>query len=395
MQIQHEKSDILFLANIAPSKRGSFEDYMCLLAEECRDRDLTIRFVLREEISVQMQKLFANHGVWCEFCEGSDITRAAWLWGLLNRIKPKLVHMSFISYCSPAVALCRLWGVHKILLMDQTSRATEDWGYRGPINLAKAVRRHVMARLVDRFLAVSRYVGLEIAREGGVPQSKIQLLYNGVCTTRFRPRTTLGQDDCHCSILRDMALPGPVVLFAGQLAEFKGLRVFVEAAKGVLGDFENAQFLVAGAGELEREMVRWVIDQGLESHVRFLGIREDLEDVMAVADIFVCPSTWQEAFGFVIAEAMASGLPVVATRVGGIPELVVHEGTGLLVSPGNVVELKDAILHLLRDSDLCRSLGVAGRSRAEGCFSLERMVRETADVYESQIVVKSQQLMVE
>ena len=108
---------------------------------------------------------------------------------------------------------------------------------------------------------------------------------------------------------------------------------------------------------------------------RFLGLRTDLNSVLRDADIFVHPAVWQEAFGLVIAEAMATGCPVVASQIGAVPELVVDGVTGLLVPPGDSDAIAGALERLAMDPELRNRLGEAARKRAERMFDLESCVR--------------------
>ena len=114
--------------------------------------------------------------------------------------------------------------------------------------------------------------------------------------------------------------------------------------------------------------------------VVFAGWHEDVPDVLAASDLLVLPSL-SEGLPFVVPEAMAAGLPVVATRVGGIPEAVIEGKTGLLVEPASAHGLQDAIVKMLQDPERMRSMGKAGQARAWAEFDVERMVDETCEVY--------------
>ena len=114
--------------------------------------------------------------------------------------------------------------------------------------------------------------------------------------------------------------------------------------------------------------------------VRFLGWREDVQELLAACDVFLMPSLW-EGFGLVLLEAMAQGLPVLASRVSAIPEVVVDGETGILAPARDVPAFRDGLLSLLRDPGLARHMGEQGRSRLEACFGEERMVQETLALY--------------
>jgi len=122
---------------------------------------------------------------------------------------------------------------------------------------------------------------------------------------------------------------------------------------------------------------------GLKDNVFFTGMRIDTEVFLSVADVFVLTSVWEEAFAFSLLEAMASGSPVVATRIGAIPESVEDGVTGILIPPHDAKATATAILRLLNDSTLRSKLGLMGRKRVERHFSLDHWVNQTIKLYEN------------
>lgn len=172
----------------------------------------------------------------------------------------------------------------------------------------------------------------------------------------------------------------PLVVCVGRVEPTKGQRELLEsfaaleqrAALAIVGDGDPAYLAV-----LEREARRL----GVGERVLFTGVREDVPSILAGADLLVLPS-WSEGFPIAPLEAMAAGLPVVATAVGGTPELVVDGGTGLLVPPRDPRRLAQAIDLLIADPDRSRSLGAAGRRRLVEEFSAQRMVEQVLVVYD-------------
>ena len=119
----------------------------------------------------------------------------------------------------------------------------------------------------------------------------------------------------------------------------------------------------------------------MDDRVQFAGVRNDVERFLQRSDIFVCPSLWEEAFGLANIEAIASGLPVIASGVGGIPEVIEDGETGLLVQPGDAQSLAEQMESLGDQPERVRKLGEAGRRRVLERFSMDRMVEETFQVY--------------
>jgi glycosyltransferase involved in cell wall biosynthesis len=233
-------------------------------------------------------------------------------------------------------------------------------------------------RLSDVVIAVSQHTGEHLVEVEGAPREKVAVIVNGIDFDRVRPseggrervRQELGIGDGHLMLIVARLHPekGYDQLFAA-LPELKA-RV-------------SAPFLlaVAGTGAMEgafREKARAL---GCESVVRFLGFRRDVADLMVAADLVVLPSL-AEAFGLALAEAVYLGVPVVATRTGGIPEIVRDGVDGVLVPPGDVAALAAALAGLLNDPARRRGLSGQGRERVVREFSFEDMVRAYERVYE-------------
>jgi glycosyltransferase involved in cell wall biosynthesis len=175
------------------------------------------------------------------------------------------------------------------------------------------------------------------------------------------------------------------VIAVGNLRPEKGHVILVEAAADVLREFPDARFELAGGGsELGRLRAR-AEALGVSHAVSFVGHRDDVPARLSDADVFVLPSR-SEAFPNAVLEAMGAGLPVIASRVGGVPELIEHERTGLLVPPGNPKALAEAICRVLVDPALGAELGRAARGAVLACFSFDRMVTAFDSIYRSELV---------
>jgi glycosyltransferase involved in cell wall biosynthesis len=138
--------------------------------------------------------------------------------------------------------------------------------------------------------------------------------------------------------------------------------------------------LIIGEGRLEAELKDYAKAAGIEQNVRFLGYRRDIPDLLGLMDMVVMPSL-RESFGIVALEAMAMKVPVVASRIGGLEEVVEHEKTGLLVPPGDAAALAEAIRGLADNPEKRRNMGKAGRQRVEQSFGLDSTVQRVEDLY--------------
>ena len=228
----------------------------------------------------------------------------------------------------------------------------------------------------DQVVSVSEVLRHQLAETIGFPEPRIRVLPNGVDLERFHLR------DDRAGIRRRFGLPadGFLIGTVGRLVPVKAYPVLLEAFDKLHRLAPHAHLAIAGDGPLEPELRGWVAEHHLEGRVHFLGFRTDVEDLLGVLDIFALTSD-SEGMSNTVLEAMASSVPVVATRVGGTPEIVRDGETGILVPARDSAALASAVLDLQANSDRRRSMGEAGRARVVSEFSLERMVQRYEQLY--------------
>lgn len=241
-------------------------------------------------------------------------------------------------------------------------------------------RDGLLAVLSTRIIAISEAVAAKF--QWAWARSKITVVWNGVELDRYDP-TCSGN-----TIRREYGIPrdAPLVGIVGQLIPCKGHRFFIEAADMVRRQFVEARFMVVGRDmdphrSYEAELKELSGALNLHDRLIFTGYREDIPQIMAAMDVFVLSSI-MEPFGRVVLEAMAMAKPVVATRAGGVPEIVINGETGLLVPPENPQAMAQAIVQLLRDRGQAARMGRAGRERVERYFGMEAHVAKIAEIYE-------------
>ena len=229
-------------------------------------------------------------------------------------------------------------------------------------------------RQVAAFLCASDCIR-QILIGQGIPRERVVTVHEGIDLAHVdaAPPT---------SVREAFWLPtnAPIVGCVGALVEHKGHRHLIHAAVDIVRAVPEARVVILGEGELRDELTRMIHELGLERHVLLPGFRPDVLSLLKTFDVFVMPSI-TEGLGTSILDAMACGKAVVASAVGGIPEVVAAEETGLLVPARNPTALAAAVVRLLGDRPLADRFGAAGRTRVEQRFTAERMVQETLDVY--------------
>jgi glycosyltransferase involved in cell wall biosynthesis len=243
---------------------------------------------------------------------------------------------------------------------------------------AQRLRRLVLRRTHDRYIAISAYVSQSTIRAVGLPPAAIEVIYRGL------PESGPAAEPHHVEAVRrelEMDRYYPVLLTVGRLVAQKGQRYLIEAMPEILRSHPRAQLLIVGMGILEQKLREQVNELGLRSSVRFLGRREDVPALMGAADMFVFPSLF-EGLGVSLLEACASGLPCVASNVGPLPEVVENGVTGALVPSQDPTSLAEAVSRLASDPDLMRRYGVAARARVRQTFRIERSIAQLEALYE-------------
>lgn len=204
----------------------------------------------------------------------------------------------------------------------------------------------------------------EYAEKLNISRSKIFDVPRGVDTELFRPINDQGRLRSELGTREDDI----VVLYVGRLDLVKGVTYLLQASKRVLPKRDNLKFLIVGDGSLRREFERFA--QSLLPNIIFTGWRNDIPRLMNIADIFILPSL-SEGAANVVMEASASGLPVIATEVGEVPQIVANGETGILIKPKDVDGLVSAIEKLIAEPLLAKKMGEAGRKRIEQKYSWE------------------------
>jgi L-malate glycosyltransferase len=298
---------------------------------------------------------------------------AAWkLSRAIRRLEPDIVH----AHDAHGVALAAL-------ALSMVAASARRAGNAVPaLVAARRVDFHLRGnslsrwkhRQVDCFIAASEAIR-EMLVADGVPPERTATVHEGIDVEHVLAAPPV-------NVHETFWLPhhAPVVGNVAALVAHKGQKHLIDAAHLVVQEIADARFLILGEGELREPLERQVRDYRLEKHVLLPGFRPDVLGCIKRFDLFVMSSV-TEGLGTSLLDAMACSRAVVATRAGGIPEVVEDQVTGALVAPRDHVALAGAIVRLLRDAASREQMGAAGFARVSARFTVDRMVAETADVY--------------
>jgi len=307
-----------------------------------------------------------------------SFTAARNLARILRRYQPEVLHLHFTGFLGLYPWVARLESVNKVFFTDHTSRPAGYKVSRAPFWKRSLVR--VINWPLTKVISVSKYGYSCITGLGLLPNERYEIIYNGVDLSRVTPDPQLAAEfRRRHSISPDRT----VVLQVSWIIPEKGIPELLQVAKQVLSGTDKVQFLLVGEGAYRKQYMNDAEAMGLGDHVTWTGMVEDPfgEGVYDVADIVCQVSNWEEVFGWMIAEAMAYQKPIVATRVGGIPELVSDEESGFLVERGDIAATAKKILLLLEQPDLRRQMGRAGCQITHEKFALKRNVAQLIRSY--------------
>ncbi len=228
------------------------------------------------------------------------------------------------------------------------------------------------------WVAVSHAVKADAVKRLRKPGSRVTVIHTGVEPEEYGPNAVARQR-VRAEWGLDPAVP--VIVVVARLSYEKGLPTLIQAASRLNRDHPEAVIVIVGDGPLRAELANQIADSGLSDTVRLVGFRRDIGSVLAAADVACLPS-YMEGLPNALLEACATGLPVVATNVGGVPELIVANQTGLLVEPHRPEDLAEALRRVLSEPALARRLGEAARDRMETHFSAQAVARRYEALYE-------------
>lgn len=300
---------------------------------------------------------------------GKDLPSYGRMWRVLRRLRPAIVHTRNLG------TLDMQW----VALAAGTARRVHGehgWDASDPRGVSpRSLRlRRACDPVVQRYVAMSKDIECWLNRDVGIDACRVRQIYNGVDTQKFRPA-----GGCRAEASTGAPLTIGTV---GRLDPIKGQSALLRACREILDRrpeyLRRLRLVIVGDGPQREPLARLASELRIEGILQMPGARQDVADAMRDMDIFVLPSL-NEGISNTILEAMATGLPVIAGRVGGNPELVVDGVTGSLYGEDGLVQ---ALLPYLDDAALRARHGAAGRARAVDSFSLDAMIRGYLQLYD-------------
>ena len=293
---------------------------------------------------------------------------AAWrLSRILKQLRPDVVHAHDphgVAMSAIALSMSTLPTQPRLIASRRVdfhlrNSALSRWKYRQVdcfICASEAIRTMLVGDGIARRRTVTVHEGIDLARVKAAPRAELH---------------------------KELWLPhdAPLVGNVAALVPHKGQKYLIDAAARLLREAPDTRVIIAGEGELRESLAHQIKHHHLEKHVILAGFRPDVLSVHKAFDVFVMSSV-TEGLGTSLLDAMACARPVIATRVGGIPEVVVDGETGLLVPPRDPEALAAAIVRLVKDRNLRAKMGDAGLARVHSAFSAEQMVKNTLRVYQ-------------
>jgi glycosyltransferase involved in cell wall biosynthesis len=297
---------------------------------------------------------------------------------IIGKHRPEILHLHFVSFLSLYTWIARLKSVGKIFFTDHHSRPEDYFHVRAPLWKRYAAR--VIGHPFTKVICVSNYGYECMTSVDLLPRDRFKMIYNGVDLSRVT-----ANDDAAQAFRQRFSIPEDraIVTQVSWMIPEKGISDFLEMARLVAAQRNDVQFVLVGDGAHREQYMKDAEAMGLSDRVTWTGTIDDPfgQGVFHAADIVCQFSRWEEVFGWMIAEAMAHAKPVVATRAGGIPELVSDSVTGYLVDRGDTEMMSKRVLELLNDSGARMRIGQAGRETVRAKFDLQKNVAQLIESY--------------
>lgn len=301
---------------------------------------------------------------------GVDLAYIFKLATFLRQTRPRILHLHNPTAFFYGTLAGRLARVPRIIYTEHGRDFSAGWKTR--------LANRLLGKLVDRVVAVADYGKRYLVEEEGIAAGKTMTIHNGIDAGRFAGKYAVNAIRSGLGLTQDQ----PVIGIVARLDPIKNHAMLIRAMAQVVERRADAVLLIIGDGPLRQELESLSEELGLSDHVRFLGARSDVPELLSVLDLFVLCSK-SEGLSLTLAEASAAARPIVATDVGGNSEVVADGVSGIMIASEDCDALAAAMLKIMNDPELGRKMGCAGRERFEQQFTLEGMVAAYQELYAS------------
>ena len=364
---------------------GGTSNYLKILAPRVRDSGFKVRVAIpysrRTEDVLEIMKVnnVPVDNVDISPQAGHVLSRLKTAYNYFLSVNTDLAHfiLPWWNSCEYGILGAKLAGVGARVVTYQSFPEEIDKNvFRGVSGILRRYRYKFACNAAHKAISVSEVNKHRLIANGFYLPHKVKVIRNMIEVNRF------ANVENAINYRRQWGVNDNTVLITvvGYLEKIKGHKYLLQALPNIVKHHPNILVALVGDGELRKQFENQVRESNMGDKVLFAGWQQDIPSILAASDILVLPSL-SEGLPFVVPEAMAAGLPVIATKVGGIPEAVIEGKTGFLVDPASALGLEQALVRMLDDRNLMRDMGARGKQRAFHEFNVERMVDDTCKLY--------------
>lgn len=334
--------------------------------------------VLQEKQKNPIAKTIAEMGIPVDLLQIPNLRHPANLYKILRyfkKHKPHILHTQLEFSNSLGTFAARIYGIPSLCTLHTLDKVEKGnstyWRHK--------LMRYILKKFSTRIIAVSESTRQHYIKSGALPEKKIITMYNGIDLAPFSDN--INNDHKQIYDMLNIAKDSRILITVAVLREPKGIQNMLQAMPHIMHQFPNTVYLIVGDGSYAQHLKSLATQLGVQKNVRFTGFRNDVAKFLAISDIFVLP-TLDDALPTVLIEAMAACKPLIASNVGGVPELLQDQINGLLVPPDNVDALASACIKLLTQQETATQMAKAGKKIAEQEFDVKKQAQNLEKLYQ-------------
>ena len=372
------KPVILFLLRFHSLKRGSFEESLIYRAEKLKS-EFKLVYVFAKFPPSWLYKSLREFDASVDHLDLKTNLRSLFLLNkLLHKYKPKIIHFHFFSLLTPFIPYIKfkykikvIFHIHAIISYDKGSNFLSS--------RLIPFRKYIAVRTIDLAIAVSKFVRQRTLEHFSFPHPKIVTIYNGIKNNSKKEKIKKFQ------IIDSVENSRFLIVAGGWLTNIKGIDILLKSIPLVKNNtIKDIIVFIVGDGPERNNLKNLCSELELEKNIEFLGWRNDVHNILALADLVVIPSVVEEAFCYFLLEAMRTGKAVIASNIGAIPELVdSKQKSGLLFPPGDIKKLAECIMFLLNNPILRKKYGHFGMQKSIKYFNINSQILKLKHNYQN------------